>query len=205
MQGEVSDLLRLRNRLPLSKTRWPSVHCSRCCRNPRGSKGNAERKSDQSWASQSVLPQMPSERNPGLVSHNHIHPRPAGDSGELSPRRVKSDWRHEWHAATGGRGCQGGCFVTRRWHSRWQEGGGMERKTPGSCGEANASSRFLGGGANCLSGNDLKEKRGPRVQFSRGRHALPSLTPRTHRVKGENGVPSNCSLTSMCTHTRAHT
>lgn len=55
MRGEVSDLLRLRNRLPLSKTHWLSVHCSRCCRNPREPRGTTEMKSDQSYASQSVL------------------------------------------------------------------------------------------------------------------------------------------------------
>lgn len=34
MRGEVSALLQLRNKLPLSKTRWPSAHYFQCCHNP---------------------------------------------------------------------------------------------------------------------------------------------------------------------------
>lgn len=57
VRGEVSALLRLRNKWPLSKTRWPSAHYFRCCHNP------TVRRGMQKW----------NEIKDLLHSHYYIH------------------------------------------------------------------------------------------------------------------------------------
>lgn len=206
MQGEVSDLLRLRNRLPLSKTRWPSVHCSQCCRNPREWRGQRVR---SKLCLPSVL-QHPDALSATLnLSDLRVNP-------ELWPCRAKVT---DCMSGTQGQGdmgaslaalLQGADTTDGKREEEWKE------KTPGE----RWRNKYIiqvppGSGANCLR-KWLKEKRGLGVQPRRQRHVLPSLVPGLAHVWWWGGddmgrhrqthrVPSSCSLTNTCAHMHVYT